>query len=63
MAGHALNIQFFVMPSCEVLSSLPPFVGQIQASVDPATCTIRLSLIELRIFTASKNHSVPYEDK
>lgn len=49
--------------SCNFLFSLPPFVGQIEASVDPATCTIRLSLIELRIFSASKNRSVPYEDK
>ena len=44
-------------------SLLPPFVGQIQASVNPATCTIRLSLTELRIFSASKYHSLPYEDK
>lgn len=42
---------------------LPDFVGQIQTSVDPATCTIRLSLIELRIFSAFKDHSVPYKDK
>lgn len=41
----------------------PDFVGQIEASVNTATCTIRLSLIEPRIFSASKNHSVPYKDK
>lgn len=61
MAGHALNAQLFVAEL--QFSLLPPFVGQIEASVDPATCTIRLSLIELRIFSASKNRSVPYEDK
>lgn len=63
MAGHALNIQVFVILSCDVLSSLPDFVGQFQASVNSAMCTIRLSLTELRMFSASKNHSVPYKDK
>lgn len=45
------------------LPSFPDFVGQIEASVNTATCTIRLSLTESRMFSASRNHSVPYEHK
>lgn len=63
MAGHALNIQVFVMHICEVVSSLPDFVGQIQASINSATCTVSFGLTKLRIFSSSKNQSVPYEGK
>lgn len=56
MAGCTLNIQLFVI-------SLSPWLCRTNPSINPATCTISLGLTELRIFDASKNHSVPYKDK